>query len=74
MSAELAVALAAALGTDRVENLEPLTGGASRETWRFDAVDTDGTVRGLVLRRDPPGRPRAPGGMRREAAAIRVGQ
>jgi aminoglycoside phosphotransferase (APT) family kinase protein len=30
-----------------------LSGGASRETWSFDAVATDGTRHALVLRRDP---------------------
>lgn len=52
MSAPDPAALAAAVGAERVEKLERLTGGASRETWYFEA---DGTP--LVLRRDPPGRP-----------------
>ena len=38
----------------RVEDLRRLTGGASRETWSFDAVSPQGR-RGLVLRRDPGG-------------------
>jgi aminoglycoside phosphotransferase (APT) family kinase protein len=50
--------LAAALqrggtGPVRVERLRRLSGGASRETWSFDAVHPDGRVEGLVLRRDP---------------------
>jgi len=36
----------------RVEALEHLSGGASRETWAFDAVDPDGVLP-LILRRDP---------------------
>ena len=36
----------------RVEALEHLSGGASRETWAFDAVDPDGILP-LILRRDP---------------------
>lgn len=36
----------------RVAALDRIPGGASRETYRFDAV-TDGEVRPLILRRDP---------------------
>ena len=36
-----------------IDSLRRLSGGASRETWSFDAVDADGTRHGLVLRRDP---------------------
>ncbi len=36
-----------------IDGLRRLSGGASRETWSFDAVDTDGTRHELVLRRDP---------------------
>jgi aminoglycoside phosphotransferase (APT) family kinase protein len=43
------------LATDvRVEGLERLSGGASRETWSFSAVGADGSS-ALVLRRDPAG-------------------
>jgi aminoglycoside phosphotransferase (APT) family kinase protein len=38
-----------------VENLARISGGASRETYRFDAVFEDGERRGLILRRDPVG-------------------
>jgi aminoglycoside phosphotransferase (APT) family kinase protein len=38
-----------------VEQLARIPGGASRETYRFDAVQADGTRRGLILRRDPTG-------------------
>jgi len=40
--------------TTTVENLARISGGASRETYRFDAV-TRGRRRGCILRRDPPG-------------------
>jgi aminoglycoside phosphotransferase (APT) family kinase protein len=42
--------------TVRIEELRRLSGGASRETWSFDAIPTDGGSQiGLVLRRDPAG-------------------
>jgi aminoglycoside phosphotransferase (APT) family kinase protein len=37
-----------------VRNLARISGGASRETYRYDAVMGGGT-RGYILRRDPPG-------------------
>ena len=67
---ELAAALAGRLGQISVEGLTRLSGGASRETWAFDAVGADGSRAELVLRRDPPGRPGEPGAMSREARAI----
>jgi len=68
LAAELAAALAPVLGAPvTVEGLRRLTGGASRETWSFTANDE-----ALILRRDPPGRPNAPGAMRREADAMRA--
>ncbi len=55
----------------RIEGLTRLTGGASRETWAFDAVDTaSGARQELVLRRDPPGAPRD--GMELEARLLRA--
>jgi len=36
-----------------IEGLRRLSGGASRETWAFDAVTSDGVRHPLVLRRDP---------------------
>jgi aminoglycoside phosphotransferase (APT) family kinase protein len=39
--------------TVTIEALRRLTGGASRETWSFDARTADGTHHALVLRRDP---------------------
>jgi aminoglycoside phosphotransferase (APT) family kinase protein len=50
----LAAASGRHLGTDlEVEGLRRLSGGASRETWSFDAVAPDGARHELVLRRDP---------------------
>src|SRR5438046_7606387 len=50
----LAGALARVLGPDlRVDELRRVSGGASRETWVFDAVGPDRQRHGLVLRRDP---------------------
>jgi aminoglycoside phosphotransferase (APT) family kinase protein len=50
----LARCVAAGTGEEvRIEELRRLSGGASRETWSFDAVLPDGSRRGLVLRRDP---------------------
>lgn len=50
--------LAAAVGRHAgrvvtIEGLRRLSGGASRETWSFDAVTAGGARHGLVLRRDP---------------------
>jgi aminoglycoside phosphotransferase (APT) family kinase protein len=50
----LAGAVGRALGPGiGVEGLRRVSGGASRETWLFDALGPDGTRHGLVLRRDP---------------------
>jgi aminoglycoside phosphotransferase (APT) family kinase protein len=46
-------------GPVAIERLERLTGGASRETWSFDAVDADDACHHLILRRDFPERVRA---------------
>ena len=66
----LAAALRGVLGTVTIEGLTRLSGGASRETWSFDAVGTGGSRTELVLRHDPPGRPSEPGAMSREARVI----
>ncbi|MHB1138938.1 MAG: phosphotransferase family protein [Microthrixaceae bacterium] len=71
-SEALAAALTEPLGPVEVHGISRLSGGASRETWSFDAVDADGVVHELVLRRDPPGRPSVPGAIAREAAAMRA--
>jgi aminoglycoside phosphotransferase (APT) family kinase protein len=72
LTGRLAAALAPVLGEGVViDGLERLSGGASRETWRFDATPgTGGPSRELILRRDPPSRPGAAGAMGREAQAI----
>ena len=67
---QLAAVLRDSLGPVTVEGMTRLSGGASRETWAFDAIGADGSRAGLVLRRDPPGRPGEPGAMSREARAI----
>src|SRR5215467_10241413 len=66
----LAAALRPHLGPVTAERLSRLSGGASRETWTFDAVAADGSRAELILRRDPAGRPSEPGAMGREARAI----
>ena len=38
----------------QIKNLQRIPGGASRETYGFDA-ETQGATRGLILRRDPVG-------------------
>ena len=54
----------------RLEGLTQLPGGASKQTWAFDAVAPDGSRTELILRRDPPGRPAEPGALDREASAL----
>lgn len=49
----LAEVLAPALGPVAVEDLRALTGGASRVTWAFDAVDDAHQRRPLILRTGP---------------------
>jgi aminoglycoside phosphotransferase (APT) family kinase protein len=66
----LADALHDRLGPVTIKGMTRLSGGASRETWAFDAIRADGSATELVLRRDPPGRPSEPGAMGREALAI----
>jgi aminoglycoside phosphotransferase (APT) family kinase protein len=60
------------IGPVTVGEFTRLSGGASRETWSFDAIGADGTRTGLILRRDPPGRPGEPGVVDREAAALSI--
>jgi len=70
LSEQLCAVVSDALGF-RVEirDLTRLTGGASRETWSFDAVLGNGNTRPLILRRDTPGVSRGPS-LVREALAI----
>lgn len=68
---ELEAVVGEHLGDDvRVEALEPMLGGASRELWSFDLVVGD-ERRALVLRRDPAGVDDAPG-RRREFEVLRA--
>ena len=70
LSRALRDVLVDALGDKAVEvrELRRLSGGASRETWSFEAWRGDGSYSGLVLRRDPPGAPGS--GMGREARLL----
>lgn len=52
LEATLKRALLPALGDVRIEDLRRLTGGASRQTWSFDADDGAGVRHELLLRRD----------------------
>jgi len=67
-TAALGAALAGVLGTDAAEvtGLRRLSGGASRETWAFDAVG-----RPLILQRERPGSLRT-AGMATEATLLRA--
>lgn len=67
---ELARLLRPRIGPVTIEGLTRLSGGASKETWAFDAVAADGQRTELILRRDPPGRPGKPNELQREAAAL----
>jgi aminoglycoside phosphotransferase (APT) family kinase protein len=51
---ELAEVLLPVIGEVSIENLNVLTGGASRTTWAFDAVAADGSSQSLILRTGPP--------------------
>lgn len=58
--------------SQRVRDLQRLSGGASRETWSFVADSGQGRQPlKLILRRDPPTEPR-PEQMRREAVALQA--
>lgn len=52
-AAALVPIVARQLGPVRIDDLQRVSGGASRETWRFDAATPDGGVERLILRRDP---------------------
>lgn len=55
LDALLSNALRGSLGSVTVDAATLLTGGASRETWAFDATDADGTVHPLILQRERGG-------------------
>ncbi len=68
---ELASALEPFVGRGAsIEDLARLSGGASKQTWAFDAVGAGGERTELVLRRNAPGRPGEPGDVLREARAL----
>jgi aminoglycoside phosphotransferase (APT) family kinase protein len=70
----LGAVLAGVLGFEvDVVDLRRLSGGASRETWSFDAVDASGRRRALILRRDPPTSPRGGRGLEARALAVAAG-
>jgi aminoglycoside phosphotransferase (APT) family kinase protein len=56
----------------RIDRLERLSGGASRETFAFDAVLGEGGTRALVLQRERPGGMRSTTGMSVEASVVRT--
>jgi aminoglycoside phosphotransferase (APT) family kinase protein len=72
LAARLRPLVADALGEPAIEvdGLRRLTGGASRETWSFDAVPAAGKHRPLILRRDLEGEPAQ--GFSTEVAALRA--
>ncbi len=72
LTTALSVALEPSLGAVAISELRRLSGGASRETWSFDATQADGSLQQLVLRRDPPTRPGWPGTMGTEARCLRA--
>jgi len=55
-----------------VEGLARLSGGASRETWAFDARSIDGTTRPMVLQRERAGGGLASRGMVLQAGLLRA--
>lgn len=69
---DLAGALRAELGASEIVGLQRLSGGASRETWSFDAV-VGGVPRPLILQRARPGGTNE-SGMEAEAAVLRAAE
>lgn len=71
LEGQLARALEAQLGPGaKVAHLTQLPGGASRETFSFDATTADGRIVPLILRRDFAGRPGPEGSMGLEARVL----
>src|SRR4029079_13724206 len=66
---DLAGRLASVLGAGGIEELRQLSGGASRETWAFAAVDGAGKRESLILQRQRAGSERD---IAVEAAAVRA--
>mgnify|MGYP001591633682 FL=1 len=68
---ELADLLADRLNAE-IRDLRRLSGGASRQTWAFDAIETDGSVRKLILQQERPGALPVGGGMATEVAVLQA--
>jgi len=66
---DLAGRLASVLGAGGIEELRQLSGGASRETWAFVAIDRAGSRESLILQRQRAGSERD---IAVEAAAVRA--
>src|SRR5207342_3628754 len=66
---DLAGRLASVLGAEGIAGLRRLSGGASRETWSFVAVDGSGTERSFILQLQRAGSERD---ISVEAAAVRA--
>jgi aminoglycoside phosphotransferase (APT) family kinase protein len=66
---DLAGRLASVLDADGIVGLRQLSGGASRETWSFTALDGSGISRSLILQRQRAGSERD---IAVEAAAVRA--
>jgi len=62
------------LGRVEVAGLTRLSGGANRETWSFDAVDSDDQIHELILQMDRPGMERLEGTCAREAKILTIAQ
>ena len=74
LSRALAARLGQVVGSDcTISALHRLTGGASRDTWAFDAITQRGRTCQLVLRQDPEGEA-DPVRMRRETESLREAQ
>ena len=70
---ELRVVLERAFEEDvEVDGLKRLPGGASRETWVFEASSSCRGTERLILRRDPPGA--VASGLRLEAALLEAAE
>lgn len=59
-------------GVNKVAEIRRMTGGASRETWSFDAREGSGRVRTLILQIERPGAVNGGGTMTVEAAVQRA--
>jgi len=67
----LVEALSERLGNITITNLFRLTGGANRETWSFDTVDTDENITELILQLDRAGLDRLIGTCAKESQILK---